>query len=115
MKGKKMPITDFDQLLEWLKEPQIVFIEYEKLNGDISILEATLNGDIINQYPKYEKKTTRTNKKAADNDNIIVFCVQRKAWRSLQREGIKGYRRVGPMRLIRDLYKEASDKAKQNG
>lgn len=70
----------------------VVKVFYHKSDGTDTTVEATLNPELIEKHlgPAPEKKEGKP-ARSKPADQLVVFSLDRVAWRSLKHEGITGW------------------------
>lgn len=75
-----------DKLIQALKQG-ICIVSYQKIDtGEIRDMECTLNPELIPGHRQIEQN--------ADNDDILVYALDRNTWRSFRANTMTGWRAV---------------------
>lgn len=80
-----------NEFIDKLKEG-VVKVLYRKADGTDTTLDATLNPGLIEKHlgPAPEKKEDKTIR-SKPADQLVVFSLDRVAWRSLKHDNITGW------------------------
>jgi hypothetical protein len=85
------PQVDWDSVTKWLREnltKHVVTVEFIKKDGNLRIMNCTLNSDLLPPAPELTEEVKKQPRKISES-TMAVYDVDAKGWRSFTITSIK--------------------------